>query len=285
MSLIGAALTSNIDGSPSIGVDAMRSLHPAVSYLVLCLASASPALAAPAAAPKAPASVATAPAAGVAPEALQALRRMSAYLGTLPAIELTSNASIDVVTVQGQRVGLDAVVNYKIKRPNAFVIDVNMDQKKRRFYYDGKQFTVFGPNVGFYATAPAPATIRQTLAAIDEKFGIELPLEDLFRWNDPTDNPASDLVSGFVVGTATLDGVETDHYAFRQADLDWQIWIQRGDKPLPLKVVIVDRTDPADPTYVARLTWNVSPTFTPQDFEFHPDKDAKRIRLSELAQQ
>jgi hypothetical protein len=257
----------------------MRTLLLAISCLGICLAAGSPGAAA---APPRPKPAAPAPAVGVAPEALQALRGMSAYLATLPTIGLTSHTSLDLVTEDGQRVQLDAVVDYKIKRPNAFVIDVNSDQKKRQFYYDGKEFTVYGPTVGFYASAPAPPTIRQTLDAINDKFGIELPLEDLFRWNDPTDNPAEDLISGFKVGTATLDGVPTDHYAFRQKNLDWQIWIQRGDKPLPLKVVIVDRTDPANPAYTARLNWNVNPSFTAADFEFRPGKDAKRIRLSEL---
>lgn len=262
----------------------MRILPVAGVCLSLCLVS-SPGFSQPSSLPsaQAPPAIAMAPGQGVDPEALAALKRMSAYLATQPAIGLTSNTSLDVVTDQGQRVQIDGVVNYKIKKPNAFVIDVNSDQKKRRFYYDGRQFTVYGPQVGYYATAAAPPTIRATLDEIDDKFGIQLPLEDLFRWNDPTENPAKDLIAGFPVGTATIDGVVTDHYAFRQKDLDWEIWIQQGDKPLPKKVVIVDRTDPAHPTYTARLAWNVNPTFAATDFTFQPGKDAKQIRLSELA--
>ena len=36
---------------------------------------------------------------------------------------------------------------------------------------------------------------------------------------------------------ATIDGVATDHYAFREADVDWEVWIQKGDQPLPRKLV------------------------------------------------
>jgi hypothetical protein len=45
-------------------------------------------------------------------------------------------------------------------------------------------------------------------------------------------------------------------------------------------VVIVDRTDPALPTFIARLKWTVNPTFSDGDFAFVPDKDAKRIELA-----
>jgi hypothetical protein len=263
--------------------DAMRILRFAATGLSLWLLAAWPVMAAPKSAASAatPAAKATSQ---IAPDALQALRRMSAYLGALPVMDLTSQTSVDVVTVQGQRVQLDGAVHYKIRRPDAFVVEVDSDKKKRTFFYDGKQFTVFAPSLGFYATVPAPPTILQTLAALEAKFGIELPLEDLVRWSDPTADPAAGLISGFAVGPDTLDGVATDQYAFRNANVDWQIWIQRGDKPLPLKVVIVDRTDPTDPNYVARLTWNASPAITQEDFTFRPGKDAKPVRLTQVGQ-
>jgi len=257
----------------------MKTLGSALVGLCLVLASGPEVRAAPAAVPPAAATGVS----SVQPEALQALRRMSAYLATLPAVELTSNTSLDVVTNLGQRVQLDGVVHYKIRRPNGFVIEVVTDRKKRTFFYDGKQFTVYAPELGYYATAAAPPTIRQTLDLIENRFGVQLPLEDLFRWNDATDNPAQNLKSGFVVGTATLDGVPTDHLAFRQPQVDWQIWIQKGAQPLPLKVVIVDQVDPANPAYVARLTWNLNPTINADDFTFKPGKDAKLIRMSEVA--
>ena len=57
-------------------------------------------------------------------------------------------------------------------------------------------------------------------------------------------------------------------------------WIQQGDQPLPRKLVIVDTTDPARPTFTTRLTWQVNPTFTDADFAFVPDANAKRIELA-----
>ena len=257
----------------------MRALALAVAGLGLTLVGASALVAAPAAAPPKTAPAA-APAAAVKPEALQALKKMSAYLATLPAVELTSNTSLDVVTLQGERVQLDAVVNYKVRRPNGFTIKVESDGKKRQFFYDGKKFTVYAPALGYYATADAPPTIRQTLDTLHDKFGIQLPLEDLFRWNDATDNPAENLTSGYYVGTASINGIETDQYAFRQPKVDWQIWISKTGRPLPLKVVIVDKTDPANPAYTARLTWKTTPTISAADFSFRPTKGAKLIRLS-----
>ena len=140
---------------------------------------------------------------------------------------------------------------------------------------------MFSPLLDFYATVLAPPTNREVLNAVYDKFGIALPLEELFRWGDGSNAVRLQaLRSAYDVGTATIDGVETDHYAFREDDVDWEVWIQQGDQPFPRKLVIVDRKDPARPTFIARLTWTLDPQFTDADFRFVPDANAKRIQLA-----
>jgi hypothetical protein len=216
----------------------------------------------------------------VDPRAVEALKNMSAYLMTLKTAEVTSNGSLDVVTEEGQRIQLDGVANYKIRKPNGFVIDFKSNQKERTFFYDGKSFTVYAPIQGFYAQVPAPPTIKETLGVIYDKFGLELPLEDLFRWNEQGNERVDQLKSAFPIGTATIDGYLTNHFAFREGDADWEVWIDAGDKPLPRKLVIIDRTDEARPTFTARLAWKENPPFSDSDFTFTPDANAKRIQMA-----
>jgi hypothetical protein len=212
--------------------------------------------------------------------AVDALKDMSNYLMSAKTLEVDTVGSLDVVTNDGQRIQLDGTTNYKIRRPG-FVIDYSSDIKSRRFIYDGKTFTVYSPKLGYYASVPAPGTNREVLDSIYNKFGISLPLEDLFRWGDGSnDDRLKALRSAYEVGTATIDGVETDHYAFREADVDWEVWIQQGDQPLPRKLVIVDRTDPSRPTFISSLSWKVNPAFADSDFTFVPDANAKRIQMA-----
>ena len=213
--------------------------------------------------------------------AVDALRQMSNFLMSAKTFEIDAQGSLDVVTNNGQRIQLDGTTNYKVRRPG-FVITYNSDIKSRKFIYDGKTFTVYSPKLGYYATAPAPRTNREVLDTIYQKFGISLPLEDLFRWGDSGENAAriQALQSAYKVGTTTLDGVPTDHFAFREADVDWEVWIDQGPQPLPRKLVIVDRSDPARPTFTTRLRWKVNPAFSDSDFTFVPDANAKRIQLA-----
>jgi len=253
-------------------------------------AAAAPAAAKPAAAkPAAKTGTARAAAASAAsqpkgpavdPAAVKALTDMSAYLTSQQTFRIVSETSLDVVTNDGQRIQLDGEVRYKVRKPNAFVIDLVSDSWNRQYVYDGREFTLYAPKLGYFAQAPAPATIRETIDEIGQRFGISLPLDDLFRWSGADAERAQSLTSGYRVGTATVDGVATDHYAFREGKIDWEIWIQQGAQPLPRKLVIVDRKDVAAPAFTARLTWTVNPPLSDEDFAFRPAQDAKRIRLT-----
>src|SRR6187455_2324430 len=221
---------------------------------------------------------ATAP--DVDPAAVEALKKMSAYLQTLQTFRLTSEASLDVITVQDQKVQLDMVTTYQVKRPG-IRIDWVSDQKNRQFYYDGKQFTLVAPTLGYYATVDAPATNREFLAALYDKTGVELPLADLFRWADADhEDDIARLTSAFSVGTATLEGVETDHWAYRTAEFDWELWIDQGDRPLPRKFVLIDRTDPTLPAFIAHLTWQLNPNLDPAAFTYVPAPNAVAISFA-----
>ena|SRR5690242_1843276 len=223
---------------------------------------------------------APAPQAKVDPAAVQAIQDMSKYLSSLNTFKLSTEGSLDAVTADGQRVQMDGSTQYEAKKPG-FVIKYTSDKKNRNFYYDGKQFTVYSPNLGYYATVPAPPTNREVLNIIYDKYGIRLPLEDLFRWNDTNAGRIQNFRAAYNLGTVTLGGVKTTHYAFREPDVDWEVWIDQGDKPLPRKLSIVDRTDPARPAFTTRLNWTVNPALSASDFTFAPGPDAMKIDLAQ----
>lgn len=216
------------------------------------------------------------------PAALQAASRMGAYLRTLGSFEVTSSAQLEEITDdKGAKATTQVTGAYKVRRPDGFVIDITTAKKARRFVYDGKSFTVFAPKVGYFATVSAPATIDETVEVIYEAYGIILPLADLFYWG--TDAQPTDMVtSAKRLGLEKVAGVDTDHYAFAGPDLSWEVWIQRGDAPLPRKMRIITVDDPAKPTFTADLTWNTSATFAPDVFTFKPATDAKPIAMARV---
>lgn len=217
----------------------------------------------------------------VDPEAINALQKMGAYLRSLTSFEIKSETMTEDVLDNDQKVQFNGTMDYKVRQPNAFAISSVTDRKVRQYYFDGRNFTVFSPRMGFYSTVSAPPTIRELFNVVYEKYGIEFPLEDLFRWGSP-DNRYNDVTAAVLVGYAKIDGKAADQFAFREGNADWQVWIQRGDKPLPLKLVIVDTSDETMPEFIAQLHWNTSTTFPDEIFTFRPLGDAKEITLGQV---
>jgi hypothetical protein len=207
-----------------------------------------------------------------------ALGKMSAYLRSVQAFEVKMAIQRDDVDVYGQTITLNGEATYRVRSPDAFDISLAEPVKTRHYIYDGKSLTVYDPKTGFYANIPAPPTIRQTLDLAADNYGVTVPLDDLFHW-DQGDAEISKLTAGHFVGGAKVGGQDVDQYAFRQAGVDWQIWIGKGDKPVPLRVVIVASDDPARPQFQADLTWDVAPTFAADTFVFNPPANAKRVPI------
>ena len=121
-------------------------------------------------------------------------------------------------------------------------------------------------------------TIGGLIDKLEERYGVEMPLSDLFLFGTPA-APLDKIESAMNAGQDFIDDELCDHYAFRQGKIDWQIWIATGSKPLPRKVVITNRTDEARPQSVSLIDWNLKPTFKDSVFKFTPPKGATKIEI------
>jgi hypothetical protein len=215
----------------------------------------------------------------IEPGALAALSRMSAYLRSNRTFQVKLETQRDDVDAFGQVLTFDGASTYSVRAPDGLAIDTREADETRRYVYDGRSVTVFDPKTGYYGHFPAPPTIRQTLDEAEAKYGIHLPLSDLFTWGEDPDQ-GRNLTAAHYVGQATVNGQAARHYAFRQPNIDWQIWIADGDKPLPLRVVVVGASDPSRPQFEADLTWDTSPQFAADTFVFTPPPQAKAIPMA-----
>lgn len=225
--------------------------------------------------PAAPAGPAQSPAA-IDPAAMAALERMGTYLRTLTSFEVDARSATENVMDDGFKLQFDGQATLKVRRPDRLQIDIVNARRQRQIFYDGKTVTLYGPRVKYYATVPAPPTLGETIEVLAKKYGIETPLADLFYWGaDKTD--AADIKVARHVGTALIDGKPADHYAFRQEGSDWQLWIQQGEQPLPLKMAITSTGQAAQPTYSVGLRWNLAPRLQEASFVFKPPPGATKI--------
>jgi hypothetical protein len=239
--------------------------------------------AAPPAAPAAASSTA-APAegasTGIDPQASTALEGMGRYLRSLKAFTVHGAATIDVVDENDRKARVPGSVDYKVQVPDGLQMDVQGPHKHRQLFFDGKRMTLWAPDIKYYATVDAPPTIGELLARAEERYGITLPLADLFLWG--TDKaPLSSIQSGKVGGHDTIGGTGCTRYVFQQPQVEWEVCIRDGDAPLPLRLTITDTEDPARPQFINTLTWDTAPKLAKTGFTFTPPKDAHRIQIVE----
>jgi hypothetical protein len=227
-----------------------------------------------------PLGAADAPSPAVEPAAIQALESMGAYLRGLKAFQVDTVTTDEDVLDDGQKVQYQGSIRALARVPDRLLVEVSNDRHERTWVYDGKSFTLFARRANLYATIDAPPTIGQLAALLVDKYGFSVPLEDLFLWGSPGWEPAG-ITGAMDVGPSVVEGVTCEQYAFRQADIDWQVWIQRGDYPLPRKLVITTRTDEARPQHTAVYSWNLAPSFNEAAFVFEPPKDAGKVVLAD----
>jgi len=253
-----------------------RQHHLAVRFLplvaVITLAPPVPVLAQQSAS-SASETVFTEPAAIVTPDARAVLDRMQAYLNSLQTFQIDARSSRDEVLAYGYKLQNNETARMIVQRPNRMRVDVDGDIKHRSYYYDGATLTMFAPDDGVYAQTEAPDSIAKVVNGLLNA-GVEMPLIDVL-YQAAHGSLLDGVRFGLRVGDTAVDGVMTDHLAFRQANIDWQLWVAKNGQPR--RILITTRYEVGDPQYQVSLDWNAKPKINAATFKFTPPDGAQKI--------
>ena len=221
--------------------------------------------------------------AGIEPEAEKLLRRMSDYLAGRQQFTLKAESTLEAVLTSGQKLQYDSPATLMVSRPNKLRAHRKGDLANQEFFYDGKSLTLYNPKENLYATTAAPSTLDEALDFAREKLDIIAPATELL-YKNAAEKMLKDASSGFVVGQSIVGGVKCIHLAFRGAEVDWQIWIEEGARPLPRKFMITTKQVSGAPQFTVLIrNWDVAPKLTNQEFSFTPPKGAKKIEFLRLS--
>ena len=211
----------------------------------------------------------------ITPAAQAVLDRMTATLNSLRRYAITARITRDEVLPFGYKLQNNESARMWVDAPTRLRLEVDGDIKNRTYIYDGAQLTVFAPDLNVYSATAAPDTLGELVSGLLDA-GVEMPLIDML-YQGNTGNLAEDVRVGIVVGDSEVEGVATDHLAFRQPDVDWQLWVQKGAQALPRKLLITTRYEVGDPQYQAILQWDLKPVIDAKSFAFVPPAGATKI--------
>ncbi len=110
-----------------------------------------------------------------------------------------------------------------------------------------------------------------------DRFQMPFPVAG-FLLKDPYAKMMEGVKTAFDAGDSEVDGVACRHLAFSEEEADWQVWIEKGGKPLPRRIAVTYKKAPGAPRVVTTLSeWNLSPAIPAGDFVFTPPAGATKV--------
>ncbi len=215
----------------------------------------------------------------IEPQADQALRRMSDYLKSMKEFTFRTENTTDEIALAGSKLQFGQTVDVYVRRPDRLRANAEGDLANQQFYYDGKSITLFNKDKNVYTTLAAPDGIESALEYAQKAFDINAPLSDLI-YHDAYRVLTKDVHSGHYVGLHRVRGIQCHHLVFIQDDIDWQIWIENSQTPLPRKMVITSKWLAGGPQFTALMSYWKTSARLPEDlFIFTAPVTAQKIEI------
>lgn len=216
-------------------------------------------------------------------DAMTILMNMANFVAKAKAFSLTMVTGYDSVQENGQKIEFGDVRNIVVQRPDHIREDITQREgTKAEFIFNGKEIYVFNSRDNVYGTVKKSGTIEQAITYFTEELQMRLPLAMLFSAGLP-DFLKEHVKTLYYVDTSIIEGVACDHLAARGLNVDFQVWIQQGDKPLPLRVVITYKDAGGEPQFWAQIQdWNLSPKISSSLFAIKPPEGAEKISFVAL---
>jgi hypothetical protein len=219
---------------------------------------------------------------GMDPDADKILKSMSTYLDGLPAFTVSGDVDSEVIDLSGQKLQFSSSVAIAAKRPGNLYVSRQGAIADVEIIFNGKTLTLNGKGLNVYKQIGSPGTIDDAFDTMQVEIGLDMPGADLL-YADPYIGLSSGVVSSTYLGTDFVNGVECHNLAFRQEKTDWQLWVQVGDAPVPMKYIITTKWMTGAPQYSVRFRdWNTKPQIEANRFEFSAPEGARKLETIDV---
>ena len=208
-----------------------------------------------------------------------ALRQMCDFLKKLPEFRYVSEVHNDQFMRDGQKIELTRRLTVELKRPSMTHLISTGDDGDYESFFDGDKCTVVNQTARVYSVVDTPNSLEESRDYMAEKYDMEMPNSDILM-SDPYKELTDDVLTGKYVGQHRVGDTLCHHLAFTQTNVDWQVWIAQGDKPLPRKFIVTYKKEPGVPQFVAEYTnWELAPKMDAKAFAYQPKRDFHKVEL------
>lgn len=215
-------------------------------------------------------------------DAKNIFKAMCDYVQSQKSLSFEYDSILEVVTTDGQKLGLASSGSVILKRPDKIRAIRSSGFADVEMTFDGKTLTLLGKYLNIYSQLEIPGTIDHLVNALKDTYNRPLPAADLLLSNS-YDEMMLDVVDVKDLGSGVIGGVECDHLAFRKKEVDWQIWIAHGDYPYPVRYVITSKFIEGEPQYsIQTRNWKTGSEVPATSFHFMNSTKAEKVELADL---
>jgi len=174
------------------------------------------------------------------PKADKVIRELSQHLRAAKSFrfDVTSSTTMEA---QGVKQQFSATYAVSLRRPNKLAIALKKGLMGITIVCDGKNTYTYMPMLKEYKVSPAPEDLDDFVAegmggALGMGMGSMVFVSALLR-TDPYAVIMDGVSEGKYLGQQEIDGAKHHHVKFSQDELDWEMWVATGQKPLLKKIV------------------------------------------------
>ncbi|MBM4046530.1 MAG: DUF2092 domain-containing protein [Planctomycetes bacterium] len=233
---------------------------------------------------------------GIEPKAAEVLRRVADHFRALQSLQVNVTIAIDM-KAEGLDQHMSVECAIALQRPNkvsTLVTKGMLGMEGVSVVCDGRKLYMFLPILKQYTVADAPADMAGIFSE-SAKHGRAGPMAshsvDFMFTGRPYEEVVKGIRSAQYVGLEEAEGVKCHHLKYSDAQSDWDLWVQDGDSPCPLRMAgDMSRTklpalerlpalkDMKMETTIRYANWAANPALPESTFQFTPPADAKEVK-------
>lgn len=213
-------------------------------------------------------------------KAIEVIQNMSALTASLDQAVIKGVSMTDARLPAGLMVANSAEGTITYDRPGALRLSQFDGLHRKEIFFDNGKFTVFSSENNYYAQADLPQNIDAALEFAIENLQLEMPLIELVYQDASNLLIQSGATIIYVTDKARIDGVDCHHIAIRDKEIDYQLWVEEGDQPLPRQIMMTSKWEGGAPRYIASLSWDTDTAISPDVFTFVPPEGSINIGFS-----
>jgi hypothetical protein len=213
-------------------------------------------------------------------KALAVLQQMSAYTASLDSAIITGTSFTDARMGGGLMVANPAEIEVIIDRPGSLHISSFDGVATKEIYFHESKLTVFNSEKKLYAQAAIPTNIEEAMDYALEELDVEAPLMDLIYSDTARHLISSGETILYLTDKSRVCGVDCHHLAIRGQEVDVQLWVEEGDRPVPRKIMMTSKWEGGSSRYIANIDWKANAEIDPAVFRFKAPEGAMQIRFA-----